>query len=158
MKWKEGECMPSGTHQVEVSVPVTKVWNFVSKIDNWAPLIPGYIQHRKYTNRQSSWDFYSKIGFIKKKISLMVTIKEWMVPTKVTFTLKGVNEKLSGEGYFLAEAIDQNKTRITGFLDMTGSGAMGPMVNALLKSQLPKVTEQMVTAIAVKLEEQNSFV
>lgn len=145
--------MPSGMHQVEVNIPINQVWNFVSNMENWAPLIPGYIQHRKYTNRQSSWEFYSKIGFIKKKISLMIMIKEWMAPTKVTFTLKGINEKLSGGGYFLAEAIDQNKTRITGFLEMTGGGAMGPMANALLKSQLPKVTEQMVTSIAEKLEQ-----
>ncbi|WP_066320121.1 CoxG family protein [Bacillus sp. FJAT-29814] len=147
--------MPSGMHQVEVNVPISRVWNFVQNMDNWAPLIPGYIQHRKYTNRQSSWDFYSKIGFIKKKVSLMITIKEWVQPTKVTFTLTGTNEKLSGGGYFIAEAIDKNNTRITGFLEMTGAGAMGPMVNALLKSQLPKVIEQMVTAIPAKLEEQN---
>ena len=75
-----------------------------------APLIPGYIQHRKFTNRQSTWEFYSNIGFIKKKIDLMVTVQEWIEPTKVTFNLKGPNEKLSGKGYFLAEAINQGKT------------------------------------------------
>ncbi|GHH98084.1 CoxG family protein [Neobacillus kokaensis] len=144
--------MPSGMHQVEVGLPINKVWDFVKNMDNWAPLIPGYIQHQKYTNRQSSWEFYSNIGFIKKKISLMVTIKEWMEPTKVTFALKGINEKLSGGGYFLAEAIDENKTRITSFLDITAGGAMGPIINAVLKSNLLKVTKEMTSAIAVKLE------
>lgn len=145
--------MPSGMHQVEVDLPINTVWNFVKNMDNWAPLIPGYIQHKRYTNRQSSWEFYSNIGFIKKKISLMVTIKEWMEPTKVTFNLKGINEKLSGGGYFLAEAIDRNKTRITCFLEITASGAMGPLVNRVLKSYLPRVTQEMAIAIATKLEE-----
>ncbi|WP_423800671.1 CoxG family protein [Neobacillus sp. SAB-20_R2A] len=150
--------MPTGMHQVEVDVPINQVWNFVKDMDNWAPLIPGYIQHRKFTNRQSTWEFNSNIGFIKKKISLMVTIKEWIEPTKITFQLKGVNEGLSGEGYFLAEAVDANKTKITGFLELTAGGAMGPVVNAILKSQLPKVTKDMVTAIATKLEQLNTNV
>ena len=144
--------MPSGMHQVEVDLPIRAVWDFVKNMDNWAPLIPGYVRHVKYTNRQSSWDFYSNIGFIKKKISLMVTIKEWFEPTKVSFTLKGINEQLSGSGYFLAEAIAPSKTRITGFLEITAGGAMGPLVNTLLKSYLPKVTEEMVGAISTKLE------
>lgn len=145
--------MPSGMHQVEVDVPINKVWSFVRNMDNWAPLIPGYIQHRKYTKNQSSWEFYSNIGIIKKKISLMVMIKEWIEPTKIGFTLKGINEKMSGGGYFRAEAIDRNRTRITGFLEITAGGPMGPLYNTVLKTYLPRVTEQMVTAIAVKLEE-----
>lgn len=145
--------MPTGMYQTEVDVPINKVWDFVKDMDNWAPLIPGYIQHRKFTNRQSTWEFNSNIGFIKKKISLMITIKEWIQPTKITFQLKGVNEGLSGEGYFLAEAVDKNKTKITGFLELTAGGAIGPVVNTILKSQLPKVTTDMVTAIATKLEQ-----
>lgn len=145
--------MPNGTHQVEVDLPIHKVWNFVKDMDNWAPLIPGYIQHQKFTNRQSLWEFYSDIGIIKKKVSLMVNIKEWIEPTKVTFNLKGKSEKHTGEGYYLAQAIDKNKTRITGFLEITASGAMGPMVNEVLKSYIPKVTKEMVMAVAAKLEE-----
>ncbi|WHY85828.1 SRPBCC family protein [Neobacillus novalis] len=147
--------MPSGVHQVEVGLPINKVWDFVKDMDNWAPLIPGYIQHRKFSNRQSTWEFYSNIGFIKKKISLMVTIKEWIEPTRVTFHLKGLNEELSGGGYFLAEAIDKNKTGITGFIEITAGGAMGPFVNTVLKSNLPKVTKEMAIAISTKLEELN---
>ncbi|ETI68366.1 CoxG family protein [Neobacillus vireti] len=147
--------MPSGMHQVEIGLPINMVWDFVKDMDNWAPLIPGYIQHRKFSNRQSTWEFNSNIGFIKKKISLMVTIKEWIEPTRVTFHLNGLNEELSGGGYFLAEAIDTNKTSITGFLEITAAGAMGPLVNTVLKSYLPKVTKEMATAISTKLEELN---
>ncbi|HHY73874.1 MAG TPA: hypothetical protein GX497_11800 [Bacillus bacterium] len=67
--------------------------------------------------------------------------------------VKGLNEELSGGGYFLAEAMDKNKTRMTGFLEITAGGAMGPLVNVVLKSNLPKVTEEMTIAISTKLEE-----
>ncbi|MFZ7946531.1 CoxG family protein [Neobacillus sp. 19] len=145
--------MPSGTFQVEVGLPINEVWDFVRDMDHWAPLIPGYIHHQKFTNRQSTWEFYSKMGPIKKKVNLMITIKDWIEPTRVTFNLKGLNENLSGSGYFLAEALDKNKTRITGFLDMTAGGAMGPMINAVLKSVIPKITEEMGIAIAKKLNQ-----
>ncbi|MFJ7726437.1 CoxG family protein [Neobacillus sp. NPDC097160] len=149
--------MPSGMHQVEVGVPINKVWNFIKDMDNWAPLIPGYIHHQKFTKRQSTWEFYSDIGILKKKVSLMINIKEWNEPTKVSFTLQGVNEKFSGGGYYLAEAIDKNKTRMTGFLDMTAEGPMGFMINGVLNSYIPKITEEMVIAISTKLEELNRF-
>lgn len=147
--------MPSGMHQVEVGLPVNKIWDFVKDMDNWAPLVPGYIQHQKITDRQSTWEFFSNIGFIKKQINLMVTIQEWIEPTKVTFNLKGLNEELSGGGYFLAEVIDKNTTRMTGFLEITAGGAMGPMVNTLLKSSLPRLTKETTIAIATKVEELN---
>ena len=147
--------MPSGMHQVEVGLPVNKIWDFVKDMDNWAPLVPGYIQHQKITDRQSTWEFFSNIGFIKKQINLMVTIQEWIEPTKVTFNLKGVNEELSGGGYFLAEIINNNTTRITGFLEITAGGTMGPMVNTLLKSSLPRLTKETTIAIATKVEELN---
>jgi len=144
--------MPSGMYEVEVDLPIYKVWDFVKDMDNWAPLILGYIQHKRFTNRQSLWEFYSDIGIIKKKISLMVTITEWIEPTKVTFSLEGENGKLKGGGYYLAEAIGENKTKITGYLDINAKGPMGPMVNKVLVSYLPKVTKEMVMAIAAKLE------
>lgn len=147
--------MPSGMHQVEVGLPVNKIWDFVKDMDNWAPLVPGYIQHQKITDRQSTWEFFSNIGFIKKQINLMVTIQEWIEPTKVTFNLKGLNEELSGGGYFLAEVIDKNTTRMTGFLEITAGGTMGPMVNTLLKSSLPRLTKETTIAIATKVEELN---
>lgn len=147
--------MPSGMHQVEAGLPINKIWDFVKDMDNWAPLITGYIQHRKITDRQSTWEFYSNLGFIKKQINLMVTIQEWIEPTKVTFNLKGLNEELSGSGYFLVEVIDKNTTRMTGFLEFTAGGAMGRMVNALLKSSLPKLTKETTIAIARKVQELN---
>ncbi|MFJ7737685.1 CoxG family protein [Lysinibacillus sp. NPDC097287] len=147
--------MPNGMHQVEVGVPINKVWDFVKDMDNWAPLIPGYIQHRKLTDRQSTWEFYSNVGFIKKKINLMVTIQQWIEPTRVTFNLAGLNEELSGGGYFLAEVIDKKRTRMTGFLEITAGGAMGPMVNKLLKSSLPQLTKETTIAIATKVEKLN---
>jgi carbon monoxide dehydrogenase subunit G len=145
--------MPSGIHQVEVQLPIERVWDFVKEMDHWAPLVPGYINHQKLNDRQSTWEFKSDIGIMKKKVNLLITIKDWMEPTQVTFVLKGINEKFSGEGYFKAESIGSNHTRMTGFLNINAEGAMASFVNNILKTSIPKTAEEMAVAISEKLME-----
>ncbi|WP_210366044.1 SRPBCC family protein [Bacillus sp. REN3] len=143
--------MPSGQHEINIGIPIESVWEFVKDMDHWAPLLPGYISHEKISEKMSNWTFKETIGFMKKKISLQVTIKEWKEPTKVTFVLKGINENLTGNGYFLAEAISSNETKMTGFLEMEAHGAMAPVMNGVLKNNLPKTGQELTEAIARKL-------
>ncbi|WP_462409040.1 CoxG family protein [Neobacillus sp. Marseille-QA0830] len=145
--------MPSGMHQVEINVPINVIWNFVKDMDNWAPLVPNYITHEKITDRTSTWEFKSDIGILKKKISLLIDIKEWVEPTKVYFTLKGQSEKYSGEGYFQANAINPVKTKLTGYLEVNVNGKLGSAVNSKLESVLPEAVEEMSNAISSKLVE-----
>lgn len=144
--------MPSGMHHVVLDVPIERVWNFVKDMDHWAPLVPGYIRHEKLNSRQSTWEFYTDIGIMKKKISLMVTIKEWIEPTKVTFDLKGLNENFTGKGYFQADSIGVGKTRMTGYLDIVAEGIMGKMVNKILQTTIPEMAEEMTANIASKIK------
>lgn len=151
MKRKEGREMPSGIHQVVLELPIGVIWNFVKDMDNWAPLVPGYVYHEKLNNRQSTWEFKGDIGILKKKVSLLIDIKEWIEPNKVSFDLQG--EKYSGEGYFEVRAINLNNTRLTGFLEVNAFGAMESMKNSLLKTAIPKSAEEMALAISTKLME-----
>lgn len=149
--------MPEGKHEVTIDVPIEEVWDFVKDMDNWAPLLPGYISHEKLSETQSSWTFKESVGILKKKISLQVTIKEWIEPTRVTFDLKGINENLTGCGYFNATALDKNTTKMTGYLEMTAEGAMAPVMNGVMKTSLPKSGEKLTTAIAEKLEQRKAY-
>jgi carbon monoxide dehydrogenase subunit G len=144
--------MPSGIHEEIINLPIEKVWSFVKDMDNWAPLIPGYITHKKFNERLSTWEFYQDIGILKKKISLMVTIREWVPPTKVTFDLKGLNEKFSGNGYFQAEALGKDQTKVIGYLEINAQGAMGKVVNKVLKTSIPKTAQEITAAIADKFK------
>jgi carbon monoxide dehydrogenase subunit G len=144
--------MPVGKHEVTIDVPIERVWDFVKDMDNWAPLLPGYISHEKLNEKQSNWTFKETVGVLKKKISLQVTIKEWIEPSRVTFDLKGISDNLTGNGYFNAEAVGVNKTRMTGYLEMTAEGALAPVMNAVMKNSLPKSGQELTTAIAEELE------
>ncbi len=145
--------MPSYRHQLEVNVPIDHVWKFVSKIDNWAPLVPGYIEHHVINEHESTWSFKTDVGLIKKRIDLKVTITNWIEPTKVTFQLTGLNEKFAGHGYFLAEAITNSKSRMTGFLEIQAEGIMAKIANSILTTSLPEITIELTEAVATKMEE-----
>ena len=56
--------------------------------------MPGYIEHEMLNDKESMWKFKSKLGMMKKKIQLKVVITNWIEPDRVTFDLKGINEKL----------------------------------------------------------------
>jgi carbon monoxide dehydrogenase subunit G len=145
--------MPSGTHIKELDVPIERIWDFVKDMDKWAPLVPGYIEHNILNEKQSTWVFKGDIGIMQKTVKLRIDITEWKEPTRVTFDLTGLNENFSGSGYFEVEPLSSNQTRMYGNLDITAKGMMGAMINAILKSFVPKTAEELTEAIGNKIIE-----
>lgn len=90
---------------------------------------------------------------MKKTVKLKVDITSWEEPNRVTFNLTGLSDNFVGEGYFLAEKIDDHTTQMSGSLDITARGAMGPMINSILKNFVPQTTEELTTAVANKIIE-----
>ncbi|MGM0875330.1 MAG: CoxG family protein [Bacillota bacterium] len=150
-KWDDH--MPSELYKVEVNLPINSIWSFVSVMDNWAPLVPGYIEHEILNDSESTWKFKSDFGVIKKKVHLKVDITSWREPTKVTFNLTGINEKITGVGYFEAQTIDANNTLMIGYLDFTAEGTMAKMINSKLKKNLAEMTKELTESIVSKVEE-----
>lgn len=145
--------MPSELYRAEVNLPIHSIWRFISVMDNWAPLVPGYIEHEIISDKESTWKFKSDLGIIKKKIHLKVDITSWIEPTKVTFNLTGINEKMTGQGYFEAKRINENNTLMTGYLEIIPEGKMAKMINSKLKKNLVEMTEELTEAIISKVEE-----
>ncbi|WP_050614372.1 CoxG family protein [Bacillus testis] len=145
--------MPAGTHTVQLPVGIEEIWTFVSDMDKWAPLVPGYIDHEIINDRESTWSFKGDLGFMKKTVKLKIDITEWKEPTTVTFNLTGLSDNFKGGGFFQADAIDETHTTMSGNLDITAGGAMGPMVNQIMKSFVPKTAEELTDAVAEKIKE-----
>lgn len=147
--------MPSSVHKVKLPLSNEHIWEFVSKMNNWAPLVPGYMEHEILNDRESTWKFKTDVGLLKKKIHLKVDILEWKEPTKVTFNLTGINEKFFGDGYFEAKRISNSETEMIGCLTIEAEGTMGKMVNSILKNSLPDLTLELTNAVANKILEVN---
>lgn len=145
--------MPNGTHTIELPVPIENIWDLVSDMNKWAPLVPGYIEHEILSDKQSTWKFKGDLGFMKKTVKLQIDIKEWIEPTKVTFDLKGLSDNFNGGGYFIAEKITDASTKMTGHLDITAGGMMGAMVNTILKNFVPDTAKELTEAIGAEILE-----
>lgn len=135
----------------ELEAPINEIWDFVSDMDKWAPLVPGYIAHEIINDKQSTWVFKGDIGIIQKTVKLQIDITEWKEPNRISFNLTGLNENFKGNGYFEAEANLDSTTKMTGNLDITAKGMMGPLINPILKNFVPKTAQELTKAVANKI-------
>ncbi|MFJ7731423.1 CoxG family protein [Lysinibacillus sp. NPDC097231] len=144
--------MATGTHLVEVPVGIENVWDFVSDMEKWAKLVPGYNAHEMIDDKHSTWTFKGNVGVLKKTVEVEITILEWTAPSKVTFELKGLSDNFSGNGYFLAESIDAENTKMTGFLEVIAGGLAGPVLNPIFKPIVPKATQMLTDRVANRIK------
>jgi carbon monoxide dehydrogenase subunit G len=147
------QLMANSMTRIELAVPIVKIWNFVQSMDNWAPLVPGYIAHEIVNEKESNWIFTGDLGLIRKKINMNVMITSLSAPNEVRFTLTGISEKLTGTGSFEAKNLEPNRTAMTGSLEINAKGPKGPMINTFLKSKLPQITKELTEAVANKILE-----
>ncbi|RKQ35679.1 CoxG family protein [Oceanobacillus halophilus] len=148
--------MAKGVHQVELETPISTIWDFVSNMNNWAPLVPGYVDHKIIDERNSIWKIHGDIGVMQKTITLKIRITEWIEPETVVFHVTSSNDTCKGNGYFKAKAVSKSKTKMTGCLNVTVKGMMGTMINPVLKTFVPKVGKDFTEKVAAKIVERDT--
>ena len=103
--------MPEVSYRRALSVPVSQVWDFVQDMDNWAPMMTGYQSHEVKSDTESVWTLKGDVGILSRIVELAVTITEWAGPHRVSFTLEGINEMVSGDGTFeILDRVDEDPT------------------------------------------------
>lgn len=96
--------MAEASYSTTTRVPVGALWAFVEDMDNWARFVTGYQAHEKRSDTESLWTLKGDLGVMSRTLSFEVRITEWAVPSRVAFTLAGLNEPMAGEGAFTIEA------------------------------------------------------
>lgn len=95
--------MPEAEYSTTARLPVQVIWDYVREMDNWAPFLRGYQSHEKFNDRESVWVLKGDVGMVTRTVKFRVHIDEWGEPSRVLFTLKGVNEPMEGGGEFRLE-------------------------------------------------------
>ena len=90
--------MPEVTYSTVMNLSVDKIWDFVQDMNNWAPFMTGYQSHEIKSDTQSIWTLKGDVGVLSRTVKLDVNITDWSGPNKVEFTLKGLNEDVTGGG------------------------------------------------------------
>ena len=92
--------MAEAEYTTTTRLPIGAVWDFVQEMDNWGRFVTGYQKHEKQSDVDSTWTLKGDVGVLSRTLTFQVKILEWNGPSRVSFTLDGVNEPMHGEGTF----------------------------------------------------------
>ena len=87
-------------------LPIETIWDFVQQMDNWATFVAGYQSHEKQSESDSTWVLKGDVGVLARTVRFAVHVEEWAGPSRVRFSLRGLNEPMQGEGSFLLERFE----------------------------------------------------
>jgi carbon monoxide dehydrogenase subunit G len=143
--------VPKVDYTASIEVPRPVVWDFVKDMNNWAPFAKGYQEHEVVNDRESFWTVKGDIGPLSRVTKFHVTITEWNDGEGVAFTLKWLNEPITGEGAIKLVDADAG-TEIQGEALLEFGGSIGPIVNHLFAPWARAGADELVTKIAVALQ------
>ena len=140
--------MPAITYTTTMGASRTRVWEFVRDMNNWAPFTRGYQTHEVVSERESIWTVRGDLGPISRITRVEVHITEWIEGERVGFTVKGINEPLTGGGAIvLSDAEAGVRTQIRGDATIEFGGSLGPVVNHLIAPFIESGADELVVQI-----------
>jgi carbon monoxide dehydrogenase subunit G len=142
--------LAQASHTVQLPVGQDKVWSFVSKIEQWATMVPAYKAHKEIDANTSVWTFEGSMKGMKKTVEMEITIVEMNDPSDIRFEMKGLSDNFSGKGHFHAEP-SGNGTAMTLTVDASAGGLTGAVLSPMIKLVLPKVTTKLTEKIGRKI-------
>ncbi len=144
--------MPAVNYTTVMAAPRTTVWEFVRDMNNWAPFTRGYQSHEILNEQESIWTVKGELGPISRVTKFHIVITEWVEGERVGFTLKGLNEPITGGGAIrLADALSELETEIQGEATLTFGGSIGPVVNHLIGPFIKSGADDLVTKIIIAI-------
>lgn len=144
--------MATTTYKTNITAPNEKVWQFVSNIENWASLVPGYRKHTMLNDRQSTWTFSGTVAGMTKTVEVQIDITDWQEPSKIGFALQGLSDKFTGAGYFEATPVSADTTEMTMNLELKAGGIAGVALNPIFKIALPLAAEKLAGRVVTKIQ------
>ena len=144
--------MPAVHHSVAVAAPLQETWDFVKDLGNWAGLLPGYEGMTVIDETDSEWKVRGDVGILTKLVTMRVHVVEWVDLSHVRFTVVCKEEPLSAEGVLTARTASDDLTNLDFDLDATAGGMLGPVVNALLKTVMPRMAGDFAGSIKREIE------
>lgn len=146
--------MPDVTLVQTVNAPIAGTWDFCKDMNKWVQYLKGYQKHEEKNETDSTWWVKGDVGIMSRTVSFDVHIEEWVDEDRVTFSMKGVSENMTGKGALRMES-EGTGTKLTFFLEIKAGGLIGPMVNAVMGPVLKPIAEDFAGKLKDRIEELN---
>lgn len=132
-------------YNTAVEIPLEVMWDFIKDFGNWAPMVKGYQTHDMLSENESVWTIRGEFGPFSRITKFNTKITEWVDRERVAFEMKGLNEPVSGYGVVrLAAGTADSGSQIFAEIGFDAGGALGPLVNRLVKPWVCTVAEELV--------------
>jgi len=145
--------MIDAQHSICIDASINAVWNYVKDIEKWANLFPGCQDCQVISDNESQWVIKVGAGGMVKTVNVMVDVTEWAGPEVVNFSFKLQNEPVTGTGRYRASKVSAGQTEITLEVEVTGSGSMAPMWEAMSKPLLPQLAKSFASSLKAEIEQ-----
>lgn len=145
--------MIEAEHSIGIDASINAVWNYVKDIERWANLFPGCQECQVIDDNESQWVIKVGAGGMVKTVNVQVQVTEWAGPEVVNFSFKLQNEPVTGKGRYRASKVSAGQTEITLEVEVTGTGSMAPMWEAMSKPLLPQLAKSFASSLKAEIEQ-----
>ncbi|MEK5484612.1 MULTISPECIES: SRPBCC domain-containing protein [Lysinibacillus] len=142
--------MATGQYSKNISMQKEKLEEFIQNKEQWAVLIPGYLHHELLNENDMIWVFQGDFGIIQKAVKVELKVKK-SEAHQIFFDLEGLSDPINGDGSFKIKQNQDQSLQLTGKLTMKASGFLAGMMNPVLDNFVPRLVEQLVKEMAVKV-------
>ncbi|MEK4173065.1 MULTISPECIES: SRPBCC family protein [Lysinibacillus] len=142
--------MATGQYSKNISMQKERLEEFIQNKEQWAVLIPGYLHHELLNENDMIWVFQGDFGIIQKAVKVELKVKK-SDAHQILFDLEGLSDPINGDGSFEIKQNQDQSLQLTGKLTMKASGFLAGMMNPVLDNFVPRLVEQLVKEMAVKV-------
>lgn len=137
---------------VTVDVGIDDVWSQVRDIQRWASLMPGLRECEVLDADRSRWVLKVGAGGLVRTVRVHVHVRAWDGPAHVSFAYELEGDPVQGHGTYHARALGPNRTEVTLWVQVIGSGPMAAMWEAMGKPLLPQFARAFAQQLKAKIE------
>lgn len=138
---------------VIVNAGIEETWAYARDFQRWASIMPGYQTSEIEDEDNSRWILKIGVGGLVRTVKVRVHVDQWAGPERVDFSFQLEGDPVVGSGSYLAAAKGPAQTDMTLRVQVSGSGPMAPMWEAMGGPMLPKFALGFAEQLKARIEE-----
>lgn len=139
------------TQTVAIAAPLDATWAYARDVERWAAIMPGYQSCEIHDEDRSTWLLKVGVGGLVRTVKVDVTVYRWAGPEEVDFTFALKGDPVAGRGTYRAAAAGEGTT-MTLHVEVSGSGPMAPMWEAMGAPVLPRFAQSFAEELKARIE------